>query len=120
MKKVVSTVLTTLLATGIMTACSLRQDYMPTPSAQPTNQQTQASPQSPDTATLIGPEKAKEIALQKAGIEADGIIFDRVELDRDDRILHYEVEFKKDRVEYNAEIKADDGTILQWEIDYDD
>lgn len=75
---------------------------------------------SADTASFIGEDKAKEIALDKAGISADGVIFDRVELDRDDGIWQYEVEFRQGKAEYDADIKADDGTVLSWETDYDD
>lgn len=71
-------------------------------------------------ANRIGENKAKEIALKKAGISSNGVIFDRVELDRDNGVWHYEVEFKKDNVEYDADIKADDGTILKFEKEIDD
>lgn len=73
-----------------------------------------------DTTGFIGEEKAKKIALEKAGLTTSDVIFDRVELDRDDRVVRYEVEFRQGRVEYDAEIKADDGTILSWEKDLDD
>lgn len=70
-----------------------------------------------DTSTFIGEEKAKEIALEKAGLTSEGTIFDRVELDNDDGIWQYEVEFSKDGLEYDADIKADDGLVLSWETD---
>lgn len=73
-----------------------------------------------DSAGNIGVERAKEIALEKAGITSDGVFFEKVELDRDDRLLVYELEFKKDGFEYEIEIKADDGTVLSWEKDRDD
>ncbi len=66
---------------------------------------------------LIGEDKAKEIALERAGLTANQVIFDRVELDRDDGILKYELEFSKDSTEYDVEIKADDGRILSFERD---
>lgn len=70
-----------------------------------------------DTSKFIGADRAKEIALKKAGIAAEEVMFDRVELDRDDGIWCYEVEFRKDHTEYDARIKAIDGTVLGWEID---
>ena len=73
----------------------------------------------PDKSSFIGEERAKEIALTKAGISADGVHFDRVELDYDNGVWQYEVEFKKDRIEYDADIKADDGTILKWQVEKD-
>ena len=69
---------------------------------------------------LIGEEKAKEIALQKAGLSHGEVVFDRVELEKDEGPWHYEVEFKKGRTEYNADINASDGTIMSWETDIDD
>ncbi len=73
-----------------------------------------------DKSQFIGEEKAKSIALEKAGFSADGVTFDKVELDRDDGVWQYEVEFRKDRTEYDADIKADDGKILSWDVDYND
>jgi len=74
----------------------------------------------PDTSKFIGEERAKQIALDKAGIASDGVSFVRVELDRDNGIWKYEVEFRRDRTEYDADIKADDGKIISFETDYDD
>lgn len=78
------------------------------------NKPTENSP------NLIGEEKAKEIALQKAGLSHGEVVFDRVELEKDEGPWHYEVEFKKGRTEYNADINASDGTIMSWETDIDD
>lgn len=67
--------------------------------------------------TFIGEEKAKEIALQKAGLSAADVKFVRVEIDRENGVPVYEVEFNEGPKEYSAEIKADDGTILEWDVD---
>ena len=72
----------------------------------------------PDTSNFVGEEKAKQIALDKAGLKATDVIFDRVKLEKDDTIWVYEVEFKSQSAEYDAEIKAEDGTILEWEVDH--
>lgn len=73
-----------------------------------------------ESSAFIGEEKAREIALSKSGLNGSEVHFDRVELDEDDGIWHYEVEFKSGSVEYDAEVKADDGTILKWDVDYND
>lgn len=73
-----------------------------------------------DTSNLIGEEKAIAIALEQAGIPKDGVTFERIELDRDNGILHYEIEFFKGQTEYDVDIKADDGTILSFEKDVRD
>ena len=77
---------------------------------------TQNTTQVGDNISLIGEEQAKAIALEKAGLpSSDGVRFDRVELDRDNGIWKYEVEFKKGFIEYDAEISATDGKIISWE-----
>ena len=69
---------------------------------------------------VIGKEKAKMIALEKAKLKENEVSFIKVELDKDNGIWKYEVEFRKGLKEYSAEIKADDGKILDWEADFDD
>lgn len=67
----------------------------------------------------IGKEKAKEIALKKANLKSSDVTFIKVESDMEKGIYIYEIEFRKDNREYSADIKADDGTILDWEEDFD-
>ncbi|MBQ4088172.1 MAG: PepSY domain-containing protein [Clostridia bacterium] len=73
-----------------------------------------------EAADFIGEEKAKAIALEKAGFSESEVRMERVKLDRENGQIVYEVEFNKDRVEYSAEISAADGTIVSWDVDYDD
>ena len=74
-----------------------------------------------DKTQFIGEQKAQEIALTRAEIEtANDVIFERIELERDDGIWVYEVEFIKDGMEYSTEIKADDGTVISWEVEKKD
>ena len=72
-----------------------------------------------DTSKFIGEDKAKQIALDRAGLTSGGAYFEKVELDFDNGVWHYEVEFKKNMTEYEAEIRADDGVILKWEVEKD-
>ena len=71
----------------------------------------------PETTEFIGEEKAKEIALQKAGLTAEDVTFTKIGLDRDDGVWQYEIEFRQDKTEYETDINAVDGTIINWEID---
>ena len=71
----------------------------------------------PETTEFIGEEKAKEIALQKAGLTAEDVTFTKIGLDRDDGVWQYEIEFRQDKTEYETDINAVDGTIIKWEID---
>ena len=71
----------------------------------------------PVPSELIGEEKAKEKALADAGLKAENVKFIRAELDNDDGVWHYDVEFIKGNTEYDYDIKADDGKILGKDID---
>ena len=66
----------------------------------------------------ISKEKAKGIALTKAGLTEDEVTFVRVERDRDDGKTVYEVEFyTKDNIEYDYEIDAKSGKIISYDAD---
>ncbi len=73
-----------------------------------------------ETSSFIGEARAKKIALEKAGLSEKDVMFTKVELDRDDGMWEYEVEFRKGQTEYEAEISATDGKILGWDVDIDD
>ncbi|MDO5063214.1 MAG: PepSY domain-containing protein [Peptostreptococcaceae bacterium] len=78
----------------------------------------QKSTTSNNSATgLIGAEKAKNIALNHAGLKSSQVKFVRVELDKDDGRQKYEIEFYSNGKEYDYEIDAKSGTILS--VDYD-
>lgn len=68
----------------------------------------------------ITAEEAKEIALKHAGLKKSEVTKLKVERDRDDGIVKYEVEFEKGHMEYDYEINAETGKILKAEKDYDD
>lgn len=80
-------------------------------------QQQRTAPDTNETADFIGEERAKELALKRAGLTRDQVIFDRSELDLDDGTWHYEIEFRKDGIKYEADIRARDGKFLNWEMD---
>lgn len=67
----------------------------------------------------IGIDKAKSIALAHAGVAAADVRFTKAKLDRDDGVALYEIEFRIGRVEYEYEIHATTGKILDWDIDRD-
>ncbi len=64
--------------------------------------------------------EAQEIALSDAGFSASEVRKLEVELDTDDGVRVYEVEFKKDQTEYSYEISAANGAILSKEKEIDD
>ncbi len=110
MKKIIALALSLVIALFSLVSCAFRNPAGSVGS----------SGLKPDTSQFIGEEKAKQIAIEKAGIPSDGANFVRVELDRDNGIWHYEVEFRQGRTEYDADIKADTGEIISFETDYDD
>ena len=60
-------------------------------------------------------EKAKKIALKKAGLtEKDGT-WKKEKTDRDDGRMTYELEFVGGEMEYDFEIDAESGSILEFE-----
>ena len=64
---------------------------------------------------LIGEKKAKEIALAKASLDAVDVVFRGVELDFEDGIWEYEVEFANGKTLYKADINAQTGEIISFE-----
>ena len=67
---------------------------------------------------VIGEDAAKAIALENAGVDAKDVKFVRCNLEWDDGIWKYDIEFRQGKTEYDAEIKADDGYIIDFETDF--
>ena len=67
--------------------------------------------------TDIGAEKAKSIALEHAGVAAADTVFINVELDYDDGMRVYDVEFFSGNKEYDYKIDAASGAILGFDFD---
>lgn len=68
---------------------------------------------------FIGSEKAKEIALNHAGVSADNIYDLEIELDRDYGAVSYEISFKCNGFEYDYDIDAYSGDIIKSEKETD-
>lgn len=68
----------------------------------------------------ISEEKAKSIALNHAGLKESEVKFLHVELDYDDGVLRYEVDFRQGNYEYDYDIDANTGKILSYDKDIDD
>lgn len=77
------------------------------------NQTPAAASQTPGAEISL--EQAKKIALAKVPGANDSHI--RIEKDRDDGLVTYEGKVVYNGVEYEFEINAADGTVLDWEID---
>ena len=68
----------------------------------------------------IGKKKALNIALKDAGLTREEVTRVEVDLDQDDGRTEYDVEFHKGKKEYNYEIDAYSGKILDKDVDKDD
>lgn len=65
--------------------------------------------------------QAKTIALNDAGLKADEIVVTKCKRDLDDGVWQFEIEMRTpDGKEYEYEIKAADGKIMDKDVDYDD
>ena len=67
----------------------------------------------------IGYAKAKSIALNHAGVSESKAYDMEIELDEEDGMLVYEVEFKSGGMEYSYEINATTGAIVKQETEPD-
>lgn len=90
------------------------------PDSTPVAPATPPPPASDDNSSYIGETAAQEIALSHADLEADAIRNYKCELDLEDGIMVYEMEFDSGNYEYSYEIHAVEGTILKYERDIDD
>ena len=70
-----------------------------------------------DTGDYISETKAKEIALDHAGVSSSAATFVQVKLDWDDGRSVYEGEYRVGWTEYDFEIDASTGTVLEWSVD---
>ena len=80
--------------------------------------QTTAAQQETTAATAnISVEKAKGIALAHAGLSYDKVSFVKAELDYEDGVQVYDIEFYSGNVEYDYEISVADGSIISADRD---
>lgn len=68
----------------------------------------------------IGEAKAREIALEHAGLAEADVTFVKVRMDRDDGRLDYDVDFYSGNTEYDYEIDAATGEIVSFDSEIDD
>ena len=101
-------------------ATTAAQTEVPTQPAAPTQAATQPQPAAPTQAAASGisADRAKQIALSHAGVS--GASFTKVELDTDDGVRVYEIEFKVGNVEYDYDIDAASGAIISSSSEIDD
>ncbi len=65
-------------------------------------------------------EEAKAVAVAHAGFSVQEVSFSKTKLEKEHRMLVYEIEFYKDSMEYEYEIDAETGEIIKYESGWDD
>ena len=68
----------------------------------------------------ISAENAKQIALADAGLTESDVTELKAELDTDDAVAHYDVDFKAKGMEHDYDIDANTGAILSHNTEVDD
>lgn len=116
-----------LALSGLVSACSNNQTAQSTVVADSSAVESTGTQSSETVATTvavtaplpaagedIGVEKAKEIALEKAGVKAEDTLFINAHLDRDDGRVEYDVEFVSGNTEYEVSVDAVTGAINEF------
>ena len=73
-----------------------------------------------NSGTYIGIDKAKTIVTNHAGLSLSEVTFSKAKLDTDDKNTIYELEFYEDGIEYEYEVDAASGEILEYEAEQAD
>lgn len=87
------------------------------------SQDTSVAGQTASPIDYIGVDRAKQIALDHAGLREDEVIFSKAKFDKekddDDESPEYEIEYYKDNIEYEYEIDALTGKINEYSAEPD-
>lgn len=85
------------------------------------NESTPANPSDINiTSSKITVEQAKDIALKHAKLANDKVTFVKAEEDANDSIKRYDIEFYTGNTEYDYEINADTGEVIEFDKDIED
>ena len=66
---------------------------------------------------VISIDQAKEAALNHAGVSPEQAAYIKVELEQDDGIAQYEIEFYANGKEYSSTIQASTGAVIEYEVE---
>lgn len=105
-------------AAASATAAPAASTAAASPAATNTAQPSPAA--APATNSYIGDQAAMDIALADAGFTAANVYGLEVELDLDSAVVHYDVNFKQGGWEYDYDIDATTGAIIQARSEIDD
>ncbi len=74
----------------------------------------------PANIKLLSTDEAKQVALKNAGLSSKEVKYVKAELDKEDGIPVYEIDFKANGYEYEYEINAYTGKVIKKDIEKDD
>ena len=74
----------------------------------------------PAATGAITKEKALDIALKQAGVSKESVTFSRVHRDFDDGREIFDVEFHVGTTEYNFDVDANTGAVVDFDTDFND
>ena len=97
----------------------LEYDHDSRKRADSSNKNNSSSEENKATKEYIGKEEAKNIAFKHANVSESSSRDLKIELDRDDGRMIYEIEFDYNNMEYEYEIDAYTGEIIKWQIEND-
>ena len=131
-KMIIAAVMVTVLGlTVVLAGCSAQQNtpaatQAPAPAATeavaataapateaPAPAATAAPAQQDNNSGNIDLEKAKSIAVEDAGLSVSNVNFTKANLDTDDGVQKYEIEFTCNGNEYDYDINAQTGAIME-------
>lgn len=117
MKKLFGILLVAALLLPVLAGCQSSETQQPPVTTLPPVETTapvqKTTPATEPVVQYITPDEAKAIALQDAGLKETEVRDLEVELDKDDGVLHFDVDFEKDGYDYDYEIDATSGKILK-------
>lgn len=75
--------------------------------------------QLPSAEGYISVDEAKAAALKKAKLSESDVVFTKIKLDVDGRTAHYDIEFTANGYEYEVEVNAKNGRIIDFDKERD-
>lgn len=122
MKRKILTMSALALVCGVSVACSSNtNDNVNTNSANTNISQENTTAQNNinnnNTNAKITSDKAKEIALNHANLSENQVTFIKSNIDYDDGMKAYDVEFYHNNQEYDYKIDANSGAIVEYDFD---
>lgn len=100
---------------------SEREDDRPaatTPSTTPST--APSTPAQSSKSEYIGLDKARSVALQRAGVSSADVRWEESDFDLDDGVPVYELEFRAKGYEYSCDVHAVTGAVLDYDVERDD